>query len=210
MATAISWSAIALSFITTVGCAADRDSSTLDRATQDSIEQSELDSIAAAANEKRWIEAQGVVQRVPRAAVASLSNADLFAKLDTVGHFSISSRVQADSAAARWLAAARTEGARRRARVRLDTILAKECSPPRRRIEQLLQTHADWSDDHIADVACRLIWVGMSEEQLRASWGRPERINRSVYPSGVHAQWVYGDDYVYVESGVVTSYQTSR
>lgn len=51
--------------------------------------------------------------------------------------------------------------------------------------------------------------IGMTPDQVRRSWGDPDKINRSVYESGVHEQWVYKVDdiesqYVYFRDGVVT------
>lgn len=57
------------------------------------------------------------------------------------------------------------------------------------------------------------IEIGMTDEQVRKSWGRPNQINRTVGEWGVHEQWIYGDvlkgnaRYLYFENGVFTSYQ---
>ncbi|WP_299197944.1 hypothetical protein [uncultured Amphritea sp.] len=42
----------------------------------------------------------------------------------------------------------------------------------------------------------KMIWhhevaIGMTKKQAERSWGKPCDINRSVYASGVHEQWVY-------------------
>lgn len=47
------------------------------------------------------------------------------------------------------------------------------------------------------------ISMGMSEHGLVCSWGHPDRINESVGRWGVHKQYVYGRQYVYVENGEV-------
>lgn len=58
------------------------------------------------------------------------------------------------------------------------------------------------------------VYIGMSEDALICSWGRPDDINRSVGSWGVHSQYVYEGGYygtdsnfVYVENGYVTSWQ---
>ena len=53
--------------------------------------------------------------------------------------------------------------------------------------------------------------IGMSKAQVLAScWGKPQRVN-TTYTAGLqHEQWVYGNNYVYLRDGVVTSIQTSR
>lgn len=52
--------------------------------------------------------------------------------------------------------------------------------------------------------------IGMSQQQVvESNWGRPESVNRSIYASGVHEQWVYpGFQYLYFDNGVLTSIQT--
>ena len=43
---------------------------------------------------------------------------------------------------------------------------------------------------------------------LGESLGVPYDVNRSVYTNLIKEQWVYGSDvYVYVENGIVTSWQ---
>ncbi len=56
------------------------------------------------------------------------------------------------------------------------------------------------------------IWVGMTDKQLVAAWGRPKQTNSTVTGAGSQEQWVYGDfgPFVYVEGGIVRSYQTSK
>jgi hypothetical protein len=51
------------------------------------------------------------------------------------------------------------------------------------------------------------IMLGMTAKQVELSWGKPEDVNRSVGSWGVHEQWVYGRQYVYLENGKVSSYQ---
>ena len=82
-------------------------------------------------------------------------------------------------------------------------------------VRERCRSTLDWNEE-----ACRLIdekkiVLGMTDEQLRLSWGAPGRVNRSVGSFGVHEQWIYPrgsvtDDYVYVEDGKVTSWQTSQ
>ena len=78
------------------------------------------------------------------------------------------------------------------------------------RVENIVRRHPTWSDDEIALVACGFIRTGMTAEQLIESWGRPEDINRTVTSLGVSEQWVYNSPYgpyVYLDGGVVTSWQ---
>lgn len=55
------------------------------------------------------------------------------------------------------------------------------------------------------------ITKGMNKEEVVASWGRPNDINRTVGSWGVHEQWVYGSApntrYLYFENDKLTSWQ---
>jgi hypothetical protein len=97
---------------------------------------------------------------------------------------------------------------------RYDQIVAMaSCKPTRARITSLTTNHPDWEIGAVASVACRRIRIGMTAEQVRAAWGRPDDINRSVYSFGVHEQWVWEDgdgipyQFAYMEDGVLTSTQ---
>ena len=52
------------------------------------------------------------------------------------------------------------------------------------------------------------IYMGMVDRDVRASWGPPKKVNRTVGNWGTHEQWVYSDStYIYIENGKVTSWQ---
>lgn len=52
------------------------------------------------------------------------------------------------------------------------------------------------------------IWIGMTEQMLLESWGRPDDINTTVTRYGTSKQFVYGlRRYVYVKNGIVESWQ---
>ena len=54
-----------------------------------------------------------------------------------------------------------------------------------------------------------IIWLGMKDEMARISKGSPTKINRTVGSWGVHEQWVYDSQnlYLYFENGILTSWQ---
>ena len=51
------------------------------------------------------------------------------------------------------------------------------------------------------------IKVGMTKTQGRLSWGDPDQIHRTVVGNNVDEQWVYGNDYLYFENGILTGWQ---
>lgn len=59
----------------------------------------------------------------------------------------------------------------------------------------------------IHSITDRKIHLGMTPCMAVAAWGRPEKINRSVGSFGTHEQWVYQDNYLYFEDGILTSWQ---
>ena len=52
--------------------------------------------------------------------------------------------------------------------------------------------------------------IGMTECALLATMGKPDSINKTVTPRVIHKQYVYGNTYIYVENGKVSSYQTKE
>lgn len=56
----------------------------------------------------------------------------------------------------------------------------------------------------------RKVQIGMTDEQVKLSWGNPRTINRTVMVNHVSEQWVYGSTYLYFDNGVLTSWQDSR
>jgi hypothetical protein len=68
-------------------------------------------------------------------------------------------------------------------------------------------THS-WSRAAWSAIEGRKVFVGMTAEQVRFSWGAPEEINTTVLQGVKQEQWVYGDgNYIYLENGVVTAIQ---
>ncbi|MES2960846.1 MAG: hypothetical protein V4694_00490 [Pseudomonadota bacterium] len=52
------------------------------------------------------------------------------------------------------------------------------------------------------------ISLGMPEELLILSWGNPNNVTQSVGSWGVHKQYIYESNYVYIENGKITSWQS--
>ena len=70
--------------------------------------------------------------------------------------------------------------------------------------------HRDWSRSVCWSIARHEITVGMTSEQVRAAWGKPNHINSTITANRRHEQWVYDSgSYVYFEGGIMTSLQTT-
>jgi hypothetical protein len=67
------------------------------------------------------------------------------------------------------------------------------CKSSASRVGSLVTRHPNWSDTHIAHIACRSVVIGMSSDQAIAAWGRPDDVNRTTSAYGVSEQWVYED-----------------
>jgi hypothetical protein len=91
------------------------------------------------------------------------------------------------------------------------TYAKSDCKhPSSTKITRAIAKHPDWEDRSIEAIACGSIMMGMTGDEVRASWGAPEHINSTQLSSYLSEQWVYASDYVYLENGVVTSWQSSR
>jgi hypothetical protein len=49
--------------------------------------------------------------------------------------------------------------------------------------------------------------IGMSKEMCRLSWGEPKDINETITTSSKTEQWVYSDNYLYFENGILKTIQ---
>jgi hypothetical protein len=54
------------------------------------------------------------------------------------------------------------------------------------------------------NVALGRVWIGMTEEMLRDSWGKPDKIEKNVENWGVFTQWYYGDVTYFFRDGRLT------
>lgn len=65
----------------------------------------------------------------------------------------------------------------------------------------------------VRESACpgRKVKLGMAPADVRACWGKPNRVNLTITASRRHEQWVYGvGQYLYFDDGIVTAVQQSR
>jgi ATPase subunit of ABC transporter with duplicated ATPase domains len=74
------------------------------------------------------------------------------------------------------------------------------------RLEAYVQAHPEYREAILA----KKVGLGMSADDVIASWGKPDHVNTTVTAFGKHEQWVYGSTYLYFEEGVLASYQQSR
>lgn len=52
------------------------------------------------------------------------------------------------------------------------------------------------------------VTLGMTQEEvLGSNWGKPRKVNRTIYSFGVHEQWVYDGGYLYFENGILKTIQ---
>ena len=54
------------------------------------------------------------------------------------------------------------------------------------------------------------VLIGMTKDEVVASWGKPDHINSTVTRSADREQWVYYGTYLYFDGDRLTSYQQRR
>lgn len=64
-----------------------------------------------------------------------------------------------------------------------------------------------WSKKFLKMIDEGKVAIGMTKDQVLASWGKPNDINRTVGKWGVNEQWVYSNAYLYFENGVLRALQ---
>jgi hypothetical protein len=61
-----------------------------------------------------------------------------------------------------------------------------------------------------AAVLEKKVTVGMTAAEAELAWGKPQRKNITGSTYGRHEQWVYHGSYLYIENGIVSSWQISE
>lgn len=70
------------------------------------------------------------------------------------------------------------------------------------------RTHPDLPQRTASAICWGELHIGMTREQVRASWGPPQRINQTTTLSGVQEQWVYAiTRHAYFEDGRLVSWR---
>jgi len=84
--------------------------------------------------------------------------------------------------------------------------ILKERDEKRREESRLIKK---WGKKTAKAIMEKEVFIGMTKEQVVASWGSPTDINRTVGSWGVHEQWIYNDygPYLYFENGRLTAFQ---
>lgn len=99
-------------------------------------------------------------------------------------------------------AVARRDAERKRA--------AQEAEAARRKAkeERAQRLRAKYQGDVLERVIAKKVWLGMSRDMARDSWGPPKDVNRTVSAQGVREQWVYDlGRYLYFTNGLLTAWQ---
>jgi hypothetical protein len=74
-----------------------------------------------------------------------------------------------------------------------------------------VSTHPNLSENIKSAILNNSLCLGMTEDEVYLTWGSPDDKNRTVSASGVHEQLVYKKrGYVYLENGILTSWQESK
>lgn len=98
---------------------------------------------------------------------------------------------------------------RRKALREQDEAIIKEIKLQEEKDRQA-RIRSKYSKETAAKILDGKIWIGMTDEMARDSWGKPNSINRSVGSWGVHEQWIYNDFNMYFENDKLTSWQDHR
>lgn len=76
--------------------------------------------------------------------------------------------------------------------------------------QELVSRHPEWPEKAKEAILKGEVFIGMTKDQARASWGSPWDINKTINQYGVHEQWVYGiydGSYLYFDNDKLTTIQ---
>ena len=64
--------------------------------------------------------------------------------------------------------------------------------------------------DNATRIMNKQVWKGMTDKMLRASWGKPDKIDKNVEKWGVFTQWYYGDVTFFFRDGTLTDWEETK
>jgi hypothetical protein len=70
--------------------------------------------------------------------------------------------------------------------------------------------HPEWEMEACQSIDQGEVSIGMTADQVRLSWGKPEKVNATLSSQNQREQWVYGKQYLYMQNGLLKSMQTPR
>ena len=81
--------------------------------------------------------------------------------------------------------------------------------------QKIKQAYADiyiikYGKENGTRVAEGQIWKGMTDKMLRDSWGKPDKIDKTVYSYGVFTQWYYGKITYFFRDGKLTDWEEKK
>ena len=75
----------------------------------------------------------------------------------------------------------------------------------RRKVTDLKKAHPTWSDEACRAVLKRKVFIGMTREQVSASWGEPHYVKKTASESKSAEVWKYPNGILHFTGGKVTS-----
>ncbi|MCR5623181.1 MAG: hypothetical protein K6G18_15175 [Treponema sp.] len=64
-----------------------------------------------------------------------------------------------------------------------------------------------YGEKHCQSILEGKVNLGMTREECELSWGKPKDINRTTNKYGTSEQWVYSDNYLYFDNGILKAIQ---
>lgn len=79
---------------------------------------------------------------------------------------------------------------------------------------ELLETEKFFTKKFGEEIGKRIyskqIWKGMTEKMLSASWGKPDKVDKSVKNWGTFTQWYYGKVTLFFKDGKLTDWEEDK
>lgn len=73
--------------------------------------------------------------------------------------------------------------------------------------DNLEKKYPNWSKDTIDHIMSGSVFIGMTKEQAKLAWGKPNRINTTTNAYGSREQWCYSGGYLYFYGNILTTIQ---
>lgn len=88
-----------------------------------------------------------------------------------------------------------------------DSVIGKWGKPRAYTLIEASNYRKKFGNENFDRILQRKVRIGMSKEMCRLSWGNPENINETITSGEKIEQWIYPENYLYFNNGILTAIQ---
>lgn len=91
-----------------------------------------------------------------------------------------------------------------------DNSVREQTVQPEREMTRLEYLQKKYGPRLAAQINAGKIWKGMTAQMVQDSWGKPQKINRSISGNLIREEWIYMNTWLYIENNTLMNWGPIR